>query len=157
MFDYINETIRESVKGDNDNTIEDIKKRLAFCQDKLNNIKRLKQVPFKTFNCIDAREDITLLGIPLCIIDMTGDQEFYIKINNNQKLNVLLEKVCKALNKNPLHHELVYDNSTMNMNMNYTIHDVFILLNNYRTVENPGTLYLFEISDGFSSGKVILY
>ncbi len=137
MFNYIEETLRSHF-GTKPTTVEEIQQRLYYCEDKLKNIKRLNNLPKQPYGCIEAREDMTRLGLTLCIVDI--DKEYYIKVNTYQLLNVVLLKGCEHLNKNPSGYELIYDDSTMNIND--SIYDIFILLNNYRKVENPGTLYL---------------
>lgn len=138
MFNYIEETLRSHL-GTKPNTIEEIQQRLCYCEDKLKNIKRLTNIPYKQLcGCIEAKDDMSMPGLMLYIVDV--DKEYFIKVNSHQLLNVVLVKGCEELNKNPSDYELIYDNSTMNMND--SIYDIFIL-NNYKKVENPGTLYLF--------------
>lgn len=138
MFNYIEETLR-SYFGTKLTTVEEIQQRLYYCEDKLKNIKRLNNTPKQLSGCIEAREDMSKHGLMLYIVDV--DKEYFIKVNTHQSLNVILLKGCEELNKNPSEYELIYDESTMNMND--SIYDIFILLNNYRKVENPGTLYFF--------------
>lgn len=142
MFDYSIETVREYILEEpNTGSYNEIKSRLAFIQDKVKNMKKIKEVGHTyTFGCIEARDDLTRNGIMLCII--ADSKEYFVKINSEQKMFDLLEKVCERLNKLPEHHYLVYDNSTMDNND--LIHDILIKLRSYQKINEVGTVYLFE-------------
>lgn len=142
MFDYSIETVREYILEDpNTGTYDEIKSRLAFIQDKVKNMKKIKEVgPTFIFGSLEARDDLTRNGIMLCII--ADGKEYFVKINSEQKMINLLKKVCERLNKVPENHYLVYDNSTMNNDS--VIHDILIKLKSYQNISNVGTFYLFE-------------
>ncbi len=140
-FDYIREITREQIlENPNTGSIEDIKQRLAFCKDKVNNINKIKNVSSKnTFGCIEARENLQDPGLLLTIVDT--NKEMYIKINTYQSTEVLLNKACERLNKNPEKYNLVYNNSTLHKH--YIAEIVF---QRFPAESLPNTVFIFPKS-----------
>lgn len=141
-FDYIREIIREqNLENPNTGSIEEIKQRLAYCKDKVNNINRIKSLNSKnTFGCIEARENLQDPGMLLTIID--ADIEMYIKINKHQSTKVLLTKACERFNKNPENYNLVYNNSTLHKH-----YMAEIIFQRFQAESFPNTVFIFKKND----------
>lgn len=117
-FNYVEQTHFDLTDGQVSslNSNEQIMQRLAYSQDKVKNIERLKGTIVKEiFGCIEGRNDMTIPHVTLQVIHVSGNKEMFIKVNTNQPISDILRKCCKRLNLSSELHELVYDNSTMDI------------------------------------------